>query len=114
MVEHLNKNKKTLHQAIHLSGSQTIDDITIGVECALQYNDSFSENISTFANVINTYDGGAHLTGFRMALNRSLGTGPPHDYTSLAYLLSLACPKQGHATNDFHAVLLKTLRQLFS
>lgn len=72
LVKHLNKDKKILHQPIYLSGTETIDDIPIGVEVALQYNDSFSESISAFANVINTYDGGTHLTGFRMALNRSL------------------------------------------
>lgn len=72
LVEHLNKNKKPLHEPIYLSGNYQTDTYTIGVEVALQYNDSFSENISTFANVINTYDGGTHLTGFRMALNKSL------------------------------------------
>lgn len=72
LVTHLNKNKKTLHDPIYVQGEQTIDGITIGVEVALQYNDSFAENISSFANVINTYDGGTHLTGFRMALNKSI------------------------------------------
>ncbi len=72
LVTHLNKNKKALHEPIYVSGSATINDITIGVEVAMQYNDSFSETVPTFANVINTYDGGTHLTGFRMALNKSL------------------------------------------
>jgi DNA gyrase subunit B len=72
LVSHLNKNKKALHEPVYISGSATINNINIGVEVAMQYNDSFSETISTFANVINTYDGGTHLTGFRMALNKSL------------------------------------------
>lgn len=72
LVEHLNKNKKVLHAPIALAGDATINNIKIGVEAALQYNDSFNETVSTFANVINTYDGGAHLTGFRIALNKSL------------------------------------------
>jgi DNA gyrase subunit B len=72
LVAHLNKNKKPLHPPVYVSGDATINDVTIGVEVAMQYNDSFSETVSTFANVINTYDGGTHLTGFRMALNKSL------------------------------------------
>jgi DNA gyrase subunit B len=72
LVEHLNKNKKVLHSPLAFSGSASINNINIGVEAALQYTDSFSETVATFANVINTYDGGAHLTGFRMALNKSL------------------------------------------
>lgn len=72
LVAHLNKNKKPLHPPVYVSGETTINNIGIGVEVAMQYNDSFSETVSTFANVINTYDGGTHLTGFRMALNKSL------------------------------------------
>ena len=71
LVEHLNKNKKSLHIPISIKGDAKIDDINIGVEVAMQYNDSFSENIKSFANVINTYDGGAHVTGFRSAINRT-------------------------------------------
>jgi len=66
LVRHLNRKKRPLHQPIYLSNQ--INDI--GVEIALQYNDGFSENIKSFANVINTKDGGAHLTGFKMALTR--------------------------------------------
>lgn len=72
LVEHLNRNKKPLHPVITLSGSTKIDQVTIGVETALQYTDSFAENVLSFANVINTYDGGTHVTGFRTALNKSL------------------------------------------
>lgn len=72
LVDHLNSNKKSLHETIALSSSTEIDGMPIGVEVALQYNDSFTENIQSFANVINTYDGGTHITGFRSALNRTL------------------------------------------
>ena len=73
LVKHLNKSKKSLHQIIHFSKEIEVEDNpigTIGVEVAMQYTDSYNENVQTFANVINTHDGGTHLTGFRMALNR--------------------------------------------
>lgn len=72
LVEHVNKGKKTLHEPIYVTGTATFDTFNVGVEAALQYADTYSENVLTFANVINTYDGGTHLTGFRMALNKSL------------------------------------------
>ncbi len=68
LVKHLNQHKKPLHQVIHISGSTVENDLPISVEIALQYNESFGENVLTFANVIRTYDGGTHLTGFRQAL----------------------------------------------
>jgi len=68
-VRHLNRNKETLHgRPIYCEkrdGSTT-------VEVALQYNDSYAENVLAFANNINTVDGGTHITGFRRALTRSL------------------------------------------
>ena len=73
LVKHLNKGKKTLNQIIHFEKVVEMPETevgSIGVEVALQYNDTFNENVQTFANVINTHDGGTHLTGFRMALNR--------------------------------------------
>ncbi|OGV96384.1 DNA topoisomerase IV subunit B [Microgenomates group bacterium RBG_16_45_19] len=72
LVEHMNHNKKVLHPPLTISGIYPVDKYQIGVDVALQYNDSFTENALSFANVINTYDGGTHLTGFRMALNKSL------------------------------------------
>ena len=81
-VRHLNKNKETLHtRPIYVErreGQTTI-------EVALQYNDSYAENIFTFANNINTVDGGSHLTGFRAALTRSL-----NDYARRAGILKEA------------------------
>jgi len=68
-VRHLNRNRIVRHrQPIYIS--KTIDS-TI-VEAALQYNDSFAESTFSFANCVNTVDGGAHLTGFRTALTRAL------------------------------------------
>ena len=68
LVEDLNKNKIALHQAIFIKK----DTENIGVEAAIQYNDSFTETVESFANVINTTEGGTHLTGFRMALTKSI------------------------------------------
>jgi len=68
LVAYLNRQKKPLHPIIHISGET---DGT-AVEVAIQYNDSYSENIQSFVNVINTKDGGTHLTGFRMALTRAI------------------------------------------
>ncbi len=68
-VRHLNRNKDVLHdRPIYVDRM----DGTTRIEVALQYNDSFSENVYAFANNINTVDGGTHLTGFRTALTRSL------------------------------------------
>lgn len=70
LVEHLNAHKKPIHDIIYLEGSVVEDDLKIGAEVAFQYNETFQENVLTFANVIRTYDGGTHLTGFRTALIR--------------------------------------------
>jgi len=67
-VRYLNRNRVVRHrQPIYIS--KTIDN-TI-VEAALQYNDGFSESTFSFANCVNTVDGGTHLTGFRTALTRA-------------------------------------------
>ena len=69
-VRHLNRSHQTLHpKPVYVE--RTFDNATV-VEVALQYNDSFAEKVYTFANNINTIDGGAHLTGFRTALTRTI------------------------------------------
>ncbi|HJX69623.1 MAG TPA: DNA gyrase subunit B, partial [Dehalococcoidia bacterium] len=68
-VHHLNRNKTVLHpKAIYIAKESE----ETHVEVALQYNDSYSELVLSFANCINTADGGSHLTGFRAALTRVL------------------------------------------
>ena len=68
-VQYLDENRTALHpQPIHLEDSR--DDINI--EIAMQYNDSYIENIFSFANNINTIDGGTHLSGFKKGLTRAL------------------------------------------
>ena len=68
LVAHTNRGKRTLSDVIFMSK----EDGNIAGEVALQYTDSYSENVKGFVNGINTLDGGTHLTGFRMALTRSI------------------------------------------
>ncbi|OQA83300.1 MAG: DNA gyrase subunit B [Microgenomates group bacterium ADurb.Bin238] len=73
LVTHLNRNKTSLTDIIYFQGRVEEGlEVPISVEIALQYTDAFAETVETFANTINTYDGGAHLTGFRTALTRTL------------------------------------------
>jgi DNA gyrase subunit B len=66
-IRRLNRNRDVIHpDPIYIS---TMVDSTI-IEAALQYNESFTESLLTFANCVNTRDGGSHLTGFRSALTR--------------------------------------------
>ncbi len=68
-VQHLNQTRTTLHEPpIHIEGRK--DDVQ--VEIALQYNESYQETVLSFANSINTAEGGTHLSGFRSALTRAL------------------------------------------
>ena len=68
-VKHLNKGKATLHdRPIYMEAERE----GVAMEIALQYNDGYSENVFSFANNINTVDGGTHLSGFRTALTRTI------------------------------------------
>lgn len=65
-VEHLNKSKEPIHDPIDLRGEKD----GISVEIAMQYNAGFSSTIYSFANNINTYEGGTHESGYKTALTR--------------------------------------------
>ncbi|MEI7028028.1 DNA topoisomerase (ATP-hydrolyzing) subunit B [Paenibacillus sp. y28] len=67
-VQYLNRTREVLHEPIYIEGKRD----HIQVEIALQYNDSYTENIYSFANNINTHEGGTHESGFKSALTRIL------------------------------------------
>ena len=68
-IKHLNKGKQVLHdKPIYMEAEKG----SLVMEIALQYNDSYSETVFSFANNINTVDGGTHLSGFRTALTRTI------------------------------------------
>ncbi|HEX8751609.1 MAG TPA: DNA topoisomerase (ATP-hydrolyzing) subunit B [Nitrospira sp.] len=67
-VEHLNEAKTPLHKPIYVK----VEKQEMILEVALQYNDSYAENLFSFANNINTKEGGTHLVGFKAALTRTI------------------------------------------
>jgi DNA gyrase subunit B len=68
-VKHLNRGKQVLHdKPIYMEAERD----GVGMEIALQYNDGYSESVFSFANNINTVDGGTHLSGFRTSLTRTI------------------------------------------
>jgi len=68
-VKHINKGKSVLHEKpIYMEAERD----NVAMEIALQYNDAYSETVFTFANNINTVDGGTHLSGFKTALTRTI------------------------------------------
>ncbi|BBA68568.1 DNA topoisomerase (ATP-hydrolyzing) subunit B [Geobacter sulfurreducens] len=70
-VEYLNRNRTALHpKPIYFKGEKA----GVEMEVALQYNDSYDEKVFSFANNINTHEGGTHLVGFRAALTRTMNT----------------------------------------
>ena len=82
-VTHYNKNKEVLHpEPIYFSAKRMENgEETATVEIAMQYNDGYNEDIYTYANNINTHEGGAHLDGFKTALTRAI-----NDYAKRANL----------------------------
>jgi DNA gyrase subunit B len=92
-VEHLNRNKATLHEKpILIEGTRE----GVQVEIALQWNDGYAENIYSFANNINTHDGGTHLVGFKSALTRTINS-----YATAAGLAKdMTEPIQGEDTRE--------------
>jgi DNA gyrase subunit B len=72
-IRHLNRGKSVLHEKpIYFEGERELNGGLLSMEVALQYNDGYSENVFSFANNINTVDGGSHLSGFRSALTRTI------------------------------------------
>ena len=72
-IRHLNRGKGVLHESpIYIEGEKPGPTGMVGMEIALQYNDGYAETLFSFANNINTVDGGAHLSGFRAALTRTI------------------------------------------
>lgn len=68
LVKKLNENKMVIHQPFYFK--KEVNEVL--VEVALQYNDGIAENVESFVNVINTINGGTHVTGFRTALTRAI------------------------------------------
>lgn len=68
LVKYLDSGRQRLHKPFYIHDTQN----GIEIEVALEYNDSYLENIFTFANTINTHEGGTHLVGFKSALTRTL------------------------------------------
>ena len=73
-IKHLNRGKTVLHEKpIYFEGDRELPNGgVLSMEIALQYNDGYSESLFSFANNINTVDGGSHLSGFRSALTRTI------------------------------------------
>lgn len=94
LVEHLNMTKKSLHEVFY--AQRTWEDETthkkIGVEIALQYNDTYNERVESYVNVIRTPDGGTHVNGFRIGLGKVL-----RDYADKNSLLK---DKESFTTED--------------
>jgi len=82
-VRYLNRNRETLHPVVY--AEKEVDGI--GVEAAIQYTDAYAESVYSFANTINTIDGGTHLTGLRAALTRVI-----NDYARRTGLLKDSDP----------------------
>jgi DNA gyrase subunit B len=82
-VRYLNRNRDVLHPVVH--AEKEIDGITI--DAAIQYTESYAESVYSFANTINTIDGGTHLTGLRAAVTRTI-----NDYARRSGLLKEADP----------------------
>ncbi len=82
-VRYLDRNRETLHPVVHVE--KEIENI--GIEAAIQYTDAYTESVYSFANTINTIDGGTHMTGLRSALTRVI-----NDYARKSGLLKDSDP----------------------
>jgi DNA gyrase subunit B len=82
-VRYLNRNREVLHPVVHVDAEAD----GIGIEVALQFTDAYAESVYSFANTINTVDGGTHQTGMRAAITRTI-----NDYARKSGLLKDADP----------------------
>jgi DNA gyrase subunit B len=82
-VRYLNRNRDVLHRVVHVDKEVN----GTGIEVALQYTDAYAESVYSFANTINTMDGGTHLTGLRAAITRTI-----NDYARKSSLLKDSDP----------------------
>ncbi|MEJ2251518.1 MAG: ATP-binding protein, partial [Candidatus Lokiarchaeota archaeon] len=74
-IVHLNLEKQPLHdEIIYIKDIYSEDDDDVEIEIAMQYNQGYQTNILTYANTINTIEGGTHLTGFKSSLTRTLNS----------------------------------------
>src|SRR3954469_23580422 len=73
-VRHLNGSKSPVHPTVIGFTEETTSGMRMTVEVAMQWNDSYTESVYTFANTINTHEGGAHEEGFRAALTNTFNT----------------------------------------
>jgi len=92
-VEFINKNKSPLHEIIYL---KTIKE-DVELEVAIQYNNSYNENLFSFVNNINTTEGGTHLTGFKTALTRTLNTYAEKNFGNSEFKLTSEDVREGLA-----------------
>ena len=82
-VRYLNRNRENLHSVVHVEKEME----GVGIEAAIQYTDAYTESVYSFANTINTIDGGTHLTGLRSSITRVI-----NDYARKNGLLKEADP----------------------
>ena len=92
-IDYLNKGKTPLHDIIYLKTQK--EDVEL--EVSLQYTDSYSENVFSFVNNINTVEGGTHLTGFKTALTRTLNTYGEKNFGNNAFKLTSDDVREGLA-----------------
>jgi len=100
-VKYLNSKKKPFHQPIYFKKAK--GDVV--VECVLQYNTSYSESVFSFANNINTHDGGTHVVGFRKALTRTINAYAKDK----GFLKNSKVPIQGEDTKEGLCAVISVL-----
>ena len=99
-VRYLNRNREVLHPVVHVEK----EIVGITIDAAIQYTDAYAESVYSFANTINTIDGGTHLTGLRGAVTRTI-----NDYARRSGLLKEADPNfTGDDTREGLTAIIST------